>query len=78
MNVEDIALLLEVVAGKDYLDPRQYEVKTKPYTKALTGNVKGLKFGIVKEGFGWAGASEKDVDENVRQAAKKFEKAGGR
>lgn len=78
MNVEDIALLLEVVAGKDSFDPRQYEVKTKPYTKALTGNVKGLKFGIVKEGFGWPGASEKDVDENVRQAAKKFEKAGGK
>lgn len=78
MNVKDIALLLEVVAGKDSFDPRQYEVKTKAYTKALTGDVKGLKLGIVKEGFGWPGASEKDVDENVRQAAKKFEKAGGK
>jgi len=49
MNVRDIALLLEVVAGKDPFDPRQYEVKTKPYTKALSGNVKGLKFGIVRK-----------------------------
>ena len=78
MKVSDIALLLEVVAGKDQLDPRQYEVITKPYTKALTGDVKGLKFGIVKEGFGWDGVSEKDVDENVKEAAKKFAQAGGK
>lgn len=77
MKVKDVALLLEVIAGKDPLDPRQREVKTKPYTQALTGDVKGLTFGIVKEGFGWPGASQEDVDKSVGEAAEAFKKLGG-
>ncbi|MBM3299570.1 MAG: amidase, partial [Deltaproteobacteria bacterium] len=77
MKVENVALLLEVVAGKDPLDPRQGDVVTKPYGKALTGDVKGMKLGIVKEGFGWKGASQEDVDTNVRKAAAVFSKLGG-
>ncbi len=76
-SASDVALLLEAVAGKDGMDPRQSEVITKPYTEALTGDAKGLKLGIVKEGFGWEEISEKDVDENVREAAKRFESLGG-
>ena len=34
----------------------------------LTGNISGLKIGLVKEGFGHTGA-ESDVEELVRQAA---------
>jgi amidase len=77
MTVENVALMLEAIAGKDPMDPRQGEVKTKPYSKALTGDVKGLRFGVVSEGFGWEGTSEKDVDENVRKAAEVFKKLGG-
>jgi amidase len=75
-TVADCALLLEVIAGEDGLDPRQYSVKTAAYTKALTGEVKGLKIGIVSEGFGWPGLSESDVDACVRQAAGRFEALG--
>ncbi|MEM7540053.1 MAG: amidase [Pseudomonadota bacterium] len=75
-NVTDCALLLEVIAGEDGLDPRQYSVKTQAYTKMLSGDVKGLKIGIVKEGFGWAGLSEKDVDQAVKKAAKSYGKLG--
>ena len=39
-NVADNALLLEVLAGEDGLDPRQYNVKTDAYTKALDGGAK--------------------------------------
>ena len=34
-SVSDVALLLEVLAGKDPLDPRQREVTTAPYREAL-------------------------------------------
>ena len=78
MTVENVALLLEVVAGKDPFDPRQGEVITKPYAKTLTGDVKGLTFGIVKEGFGWEDVSEEDVDKKVREAANIFKKMGGK
>ncbi len=67
-NVGDNALLLEVLAGEDGLDPRQYNVKTKPYTEGLDRGVKGLRIGVVKEGFGLPN-SEPDVDAKVKQAA---------
>ena len=67
-NVADNALLLEVLAGEDGLDPRQYNVKTEAYTKALDGGVKGLRIGVVKEGFNLPN-SERDVDAKVKQAA---------
>lgn len=91
-NVEDCALLLEVIAGRDgELDPRQKgEIKTAEYTKALTGDAKGLKVGILQEGFGWGdlmfvGDDEatttmrkecKETDEAVMSAAQQFEKIG--
>ncbi len=76
-TVENVALLLEVVAGKDPLDPRQGEVTVKSYSDALKGDVNGLKFGVVKEGFGWQDASQADVDSNVQGAAQKFKDMGG-
>src|SRR6266498_2624134 len=60
----DNALLLEVIAGPDGYDPRQYAPRVHPYTKSLEGNVSGLRIGMVKEGFGHS-SSEKDVDTKV-------------
>ena len=74
-NVTNNALLLEAIAGEDGMDPRQYSVRTDKYTKALTGDIKGMKIALVKEGFGRP-ESEEDVDEKVRAAAKKLEKLG--
>ncbi|MGH7906518.1 MAG: amidase [Candidatus Binataceae bacterium] len=67
----DVALLLEVIAGPDGLDPRQRGgPMPQKYVSALTGNIKGLKIAVVKEGFGLANPkSEPDVDEAVRKAA---------
>lgn len=74
-TVADNALLLEVLAGEDGLDPRQYAPKVDAYTKALDGDAKGLKIGVVKEGFGHLN-SERDVDAKVRQAASLFRDLG--
>src|SRR5258708_12184880 len=51
-NVADNALLLEVLAGPDGLDPRQMNVKTAQYTDAVTGDARGMKIAVIKEGFG--------------------------
>ena len=77
MSSADCALLLEVMAGyDDGLDPRQNPLlEPKAYRDALTGDAKGLKIGIVKEGFATP-VSEPDVDEMVMQAAKRFTEAG--
>jgi amidase len=69
------ALLLEVIAGPDGLDPRQYAPRTAEYTRALGQGVNGLKIGVVKEGFGHPN-SERDVDGAVKRGAEFFVKLG--
>lgn len=68
-NVADNALMLEVIAGPDGLDPRQHAGQAaRPYTELMKGGVKGMKIGIVKEGFEWSHSDEK-VSAKVRRAA---------
>ncbi len=67
-NVADNALLLEVLAGPDGLDPRQYAPKVSSYTEALGMGCAGLTIGMVSEGFAWPN-SESDVDAKVKAAA---------
>src|SRR5881392_222749 len=45
-SAAEVALLLEAIAGRDGLDPRQSgAVRTEPYTKKLPGDVHGLRIG---------------------------------
>ncbi len=74
-KVSDNALLLEVIAGPDGIDSRQRGVNAGRYTEALDGGVKGLRIGVLKEGFGHPN-SEPDVDRRARQAAERFAKLG--
>jgi amidase len=74
-TVADNALLLEVIAGPDGLDPRQGGVKVDTYTRALTGDASGLRIGVVREGFGHPG-SEAVVDQLVRRGADRFKELG--
>ena len=76
-NVADCALLLEVISGPDGVDPRQQsQTKKTSYLSTLNEPCKGMKIGVVKEGFGWEGLSEEGVDETVLQASTKFSKLG--
>jgi len=69
--------LRRAIAGPDGLDPRQHAgLQGVAYTHALSGGVRGLRLGIVQEGFGWEGLSEKDVDECVSEAAHAFARLG--
>src|SRR5205085_12684097 len=70
-NVADNALLLEVLAGDDGYDPRIKAPKVQDYTRALGGGIKGMKIGIVKQGFEQIGA-EAAVNESVKEAAKRL------
>lgn len=51
-SVDDVALLLSVIAGRDPLDPRTTIARTGDYRGALGQGVKGLRLGVLKEGFG--------------------------
>jgi amidase len=75
MTVADNALLLEVLAGEDGLDPRQYGPQSDRYTAALGRGVLGLRIAVLREGFNRP-ESEPDVDACVRKAADTFRKLG--
>lgn len=67
-TVRDNALMLEVVAGEDGLDPRQYAPRVTPYLATIEDGVDGLRIGVVKEGFAMP-ESEEDVNAAVRDGA---------
>jgi amidase len=69
----DVALLLEVIAGKDPMDQRQSDVSVEPYTQMLTKDLRGLKIGIL--GFGTP-VSEPEVDSKVRRATEAMRELG--
>jgi amidase len=74
-TVADNALLLEVIAGPDGLDPRQTGARAARYTGALGKGVDELCIGVVTEGFGHP-HSQADVDQAVRAAAARFKQLG--
>ncbi len=76
-NVSDVALALEVIAGKDPADFRQQEVRVQPYCEALGKDVNGLRLGILKEGFTHPGAQD-DVNSAVRKAASELQRLGAK
>src|SRR4029077_8567084 len=76
-TVKDNALLLEVIAGPDGYDPRQYAPVVHPYAESLRKGVDGLRVAVVQEGFGHPKA-ERDVDEKVKQAAALFTRLGAK
>ena len=84
-DVGTVAIALNSLAGPDPLDPRQRGIDPAPadYTDALGRGARGLRIGVLKEGFGhspWEPlelpGSEPDVDRTVRFAIGALEGAG--
>ena len=73
-DVTDAAMLLNLIAGHDERDTTSYDMPKKDYTKALKGDVKGLKIGIPKEYFG-EGINE-EVKEKLEEAIETYKKLG--
>jgi len=74
-TVADCALLLEVLAGDDGIDGRQRGQPAQAYSEALGKSVRGLRIGVVSEGFGRP-ESEAGVDDCVREAIQKLQAQG--
>ncbi len=74
-TVRDNALLLEVIAGPDGLDPRQSHVDPGSYADAVGDSVRGARVGVLEEGFGLSCADHR-VEETVRAALGVLEKRG--
>jgi amidase len=71
--------MLGVLAGPDGLDPRQRA--TAPpvdFSSALDAGVKGLRVGVLAEGFAFPGLSQPAVDDTVRAAIDTLARAGAK
>ena len=73
-TVEDNAMVLKSIAG---YDPKDTWSATRPvpdYSAALTGDIKGLRVGVVREQFG--APMDPEVKELVQTATQVFEELG--
>ena len=75
-NVEDTALMLNVIAGHDEKDTTSVEVETKDYLKSLVNDIKGMKIGVPDE-FVSEGVNS-DVKAAYDEAVKKLESLGAK
>lgn len=75
-TVEDSALVLEVLAGKDKYDATSSPLPLEKYSKRLNKNIKEIKVGISNEYF--IKGIDKEVENSVRKAVEKLEKMGAK
>jgi len=73
-SARDCALMLSVIAGYDPADPTTSVLPVPDYGAALTGDVKGLRVGLLRSHFTDAAAA--DVRAAVEASAKQLEQAG--
>lgn len=74
-NVHDCAIMMNVISGYDENDSTSVPEDVPDYTKALTGDIKGLKIGIPKEYFDVEGM-DKDVKKAIEAAVEIYKSAG--
>lgn len=73
-NVEDVALMLNVIAGHDEKDTTSADIGKKDYTESIVNDIKGLKIGVPHE-FVNEGVHE-DVKEAYYHAIETLKSAG--
>src|SRR6202051_256663 len=66
-SVEDVARLLTVISGHDGWDTRTISARTGDYMASLGKSARGLRVGILREGFGYP-ESDPAVNEKVGAA----------
>ncbi|MCR8718354.1 amidase [Pseudomonas syringae] len=74
-SAENVAKLLTVIAGRDEADPRTTIAQPQDYMAALSGSVKDMRIGILKEAFGLAN-SDPESDAVVRIAIDHYRRLG--
>lgn len=73
-SVEDIAVILELIAGKDECDATSSPRAVPRYAKDLQKDIRGLKVGLPKEFFGEG--LDGEIKEKIYEASKELNKLG--
>lgn len=72
-TVEDLSLILDIMAGRDELDSTTIDSDTRGYTD-LNGDIKDVRIGLIKEHM--TEGVDAGVKQRVQQVAKTLEDAG--
>ncbi|MGE0688621.1 MAG: amidase, partial [Dehalococcoidia bacterium] len=75
-NVEDCAILLQAIAGYDAGDPASAKVDLPDYRSALTGDIKGLRIGLVRHWYTDEFKASDDMTAAIDAAAETLRKLG--
>ena len=75
-TAEDVALLLEVIAGHDPRDSTSVDTEAPRYSETVVKPLENLRLGIVREHFG--PGLDGEVEASVRAACKVYESLGAR
>jgi aspartyl-tRNA(Asn)/glutamyl-tRNA(Gln) amidotransferase subunit A len=73
-SVRDVALVLQALAGHDPRDSTSVDAPVPDYAAALTGDVRGMRFGVPREYF--VAGMEPGVEAAVREAFRVLEGLG--
>jgi aspartyl-tRNA(Asn)/glutamyl-tRNA(Gln) amidotransferase subunit A len=75
-TAEDCAIMLQAMAGHDPVDPASADQPIPDYRKALTGDVKGLRIGLIRHFYTTDNEANPATRDAIDAAAKKFEEMG--
>lgn len=73
-DAEDLALLLNLIAGQDHRDSTCINKSVPDYTATLNDSIKGTKIGLPKEYF--VSGTDKEILDNIKSVVTKLEKEG--
>jgi len=75
-NIEDIALVMKVISGKDENESTCLEEPIDDYSKQINTDVSEMKIGIIKEGFGKG--TDKKIENKIREKIKELKETGAK
>src|SRR5579863_10466358 len=75
-TAEDCAIMLQAMAGHDPADPASANVAIPDFRSALTGDVKGLRIGLIRHFYTTDNEANAATRDAIDAAARKYEEMG--
>jgi aspartyl-tRNA(Asn)/glutamyl-tRNA(Gln) amidotransferase subunit A len=73
-DVQDCALVMNIISGKDPLDSTSVDIPVPEYSACLDGNIKGMKIAYPREYF--QPGIDSNIQETIKKALLKYEEMG--
>ncbi|OGA56482.1 MAG: hypothetical protein A3F74_14470 [Betaproteobacteria bacterium RIFCSPLOWO2_12_FULL_62_58] len=77
-TVEDCAIILQAIAGHDPLDPASANQPVPDYRKALNGDIRGLRVGVIRHFWEEEGQTDPELAAAMNAAIEVLKKLGAR